>query len=154
MESRQRPMHVASLLIFSLPESSNSSYLQRLVTSLCDSTEIVDPFNRRLSNGGLPTLSPSWVRDYDLDLEYHVRHLALPGPGGERELGMLISRLHSNQMDFSRPLWEYHVIEGLEGGRFAVYFKMHHSLVDSIAGVRSRLCRGCRGMPSKFLPGS
>ena len=136
MESRERPMHVASLLIFSLPEGSDSSYLQRLVTSLRDSNEFVDPFNRRLSNGGLPTLSPSWVRDYDLDLEYHVRHLALPGPGGERELGMLISRLHSNQMDFSRPLWEYHVIEGLEGGRFAVYFKMHHSLVDGIAGVR------------------
>ena len=136
MESRERPMHVATLLIYSLPDECEPGYLQGLVAALRESTEFADPFNRRLSNGGFSKLMPSWERDFDLDMDYHVRHLALPEPGGERELGMLISRLHSNQMDFDRPLWEYHVIEGLEGGRFAVYFKMHHSLVDGIAGVR------------------
>lgn len=136
MESRERPMHVASLLIYSLPEGHSADYMRELVASLRDATEFADPFNRRLVNTGLRFLAPMWTRDFDLDMEFHVRHQALPKPGGERELGMLISRLHSNQMDFRRPLWEYHVIEGLENDRFAVYFKMHHSMVDGIAGIR------------------
>src|SRR4029077_19158245 len=65
-----------------------------------------------------------------------VRHSALPHPGGQRELGILVSRLHSNQLDLHRPLWEVHLIEGLEGNRFALYSKMHHSLIDGVSGMR------------------
>ena len=90
------------------------------------------PTRRRQHLTGLPM----WVEDFDLDLEYHVRYSALPYPGRERELGVLVSRLHSNPMYFNRPLWEYHIIEGLERNRFAVHFKMHHALVDGVAGVR------------------
>ena len=72
----------------------------------------------------------------DVDLDYHVRHSALPHPGGQRELGILVSRLHSNQLDLHRPLWEVHLIEGLEGNRFAMYSKIHHSLVDGVSGMR------------------
>jgi diacylglycerol O-acyltransferase / wax synthase len=135
MESRERPMHVATLLIYSLPPGHQPDYMHQLVAALRGSTDFADPFNRRVANAGLRFFAPVWTRDFDLDMEFHVRHQALPSPGGERELGMLISRLHSNQMDFNRPLWEYHVIEGLEDGRFAVYFKMHHSMVDGIAGI-------------------
>lgn len=135
MESPGRPVHVASLLIYSIPDGAPADYLSHMVSELRESTEFVDPFNRRLSKWPLKPLISTWVRDFDLDLEYHVRHLSLPAPGGEKELGMLIARLHSNPLDFSRPLWEYHVIEGLENNRFAVYFKMHHSLVDGLAGV-------------------
>jgi diacylglycerol O-acyltransferase / wax synthase len=136
MESRDRPMHVATLLIYSLPPDAPPDFLRRMVGGLRESTEFVEPFNKRLASPTLRALVPMWVQDFDLDMEYHVRHLALPQPGGERELGVLISRLHSAAMDFRRPLWEYHVIEGLENSRFAVYFKMHHSLVDGIAGIR------------------
>jgi hypothetical protein len=73
---------------------------------------------------------------HDVDLDYHVRHSALPHPGGQRELGVLVSRLHSNELDLHRPLWEVHLIEGLEGNRFAMYSKIHHSLVDGISGMR------------------
>ena len=73
---------------------------------------------------------------HDVDLDYHVRHSALPHPGGQRELGVLVSRLHSNELDLHRPLWEVHLIEGLEGNRFAIYSKMHHSLVDGVSGMR------------------
>ena len=66
---------------------------------------------------------PSWEVADDVDVDYHVRHSALPRPGGELELGVLVSRLHSNPMDLSRPLWEYHLIEGLAGHRFAIYIK-------------------------------
>ena len=136
MESRERPLHVATLLIYSLPDDADKDFLKNLVADLRDSTEFVEPFNKRYLAPTLTRPYPVWERDFDLDMEYHVRHLALPHPGGERELGVLIARLHSNPMDFSRPLWEYHVIEGLENNRFAVYFKMHHALVDGIAGVR------------------
>ncbi len=136
MERPERPMHVATLLIYSLPEDAGDDYLSSLVARLRDSSEFVTPFNKVLRPAGVMNPLPSWDRDYDLDMEYHVRHLALPRPGGERELGMLIARLHSNPLDFKRPLWEYHIIEGLEGGRFAIYFKMHHAIVDGIAGVR------------------
>src|SRR5207244_7940573 len=73
---------------------------------------------------------------HDVDLEYHVRHSALPHPGGQRELGILVSRLHSHQLDLHRPLWEVHLIEGLEGNRFAMYSKTHHSLIDGVSGMR------------------
>ena len=136
MEQPQRPMHVATLLIYSLPEGAEPNYLRHLVTKLRDSIQVVTPFNKVFRKASLLRPYPHWERNYDLDMEYHVRHLALPKPGGERELGALIARLHSNPLDFKRPLWEYHIIEGLEGGRFAIYFKMHHAIVDGIAGVR------------------
>lgn len=136
MDSRERQMHVATLLIYQLPENAGEDYLHNLVADLRDETEFAAPFNKRLARATGFTLLPFWVNDSDLDMEYHVRHLALAHPGGERELGALISRLHSNPMDKARPLWEFHIIEGLENNRFAVYFKMHHSIVDGIAGVR------------------
>lgn len=136
MESHDRPMHVATLLIYSLPADAGPDFLRRMVAGLQESTEFVEPFNKRLASATMRALIPVWVQDFDLDMEYHVRHLSLPQPGGERELGVLISRLHSAPMDFRRPLWEYYVIEGLEKNRFAIYFKMHHSIVDGIAGIR------------------
>jgi WS/DGAT/MGAT family acyltransferase len=74
--------------------------------------------------------------DRHIDLDYHVRHSALPAPGGERELGELVSRLHGQTLDRSRPLWTCHVIEGLEGNRFALYTKIHHALADGIRGMQ------------------
>ena len=73
--------------------------------------------------------------DDKLDLDYHIRHQALPKPGGMEELRALIGRLHAVPLDRSRPLWEYHFIEGLEDGGFAVYIKVHHSAMDGVAGM-------------------
>lgn len=136
VESRDQPMHVAGLHIFSLPPEAKPDYLQKVVAHLKSSRDLASPWNLKLKSSLLSKVLPSWVADGDIDLDYHVRHSALPKPGGERELGVLVSRLHSHQLDFSRPLWECHVIEGLEGDRFAVYTKMHHSLVDGISGMR------------------
>src|SRR3546814_15635588 len=69
-------------------------------------------------------------------MDYHVRHHALPRPGGERELGQLVSRLHSHRLNRRRPLWECHVIEGLENHRFAIYTKIHHALADGVTTMR------------------
>jgi len=136
VDSRDTPMHVASLLIFSVPEGAADDFLQKMVAQLRTATDFASPWNLRLKSSVLGRMLPSWEVDDDIDIDYHIRHSALPKPGGERELGILVSRLHSHQLDFSRPLWECHLIEGLENNRFAMYTKMHHSLVDGVSGMR------------------
>ena len=121
MESHDTPMHVAGLQIFSLPPGAGSEYLRQLVAELKRPRELVAPWNLRLRSSTFSSLAPGWEEDRDIDLDYHVRHLALPQPGGERELGVLVSRLHSHRLNRRRPLWECQVIEGLENGRFALY---------------------------------
>jgi Diacylglycerol O-acyltransferase (EC 2.3.1.20) len=136
VESRDTPMHVASLMVFSPPPGSGAAFLHRFITELRSRRDLCPPWNLRLVQGAFGRLLPQWEVDEAVDLDFHVRHSALPAPGGERELGVLVSRLHTHPLDFHRPLWEFHLIEGLEGGRFALYVKMHHSLVDGIGGMR------------------
>src|SRR5271166_161408 len=78
---------------------------------------------------------PVWVDDPSFNIQYHVRHVSLPRPGDERQLKRLIGLLMSQKLDHSKPLWEMWVIEGLDGGRFAILARSHHSMVDGIAGV-------------------
>src|SRR5262249_4959473 len=99
--------------------------------------DVVPPWNLRLRTPDL-LWNPlqSWVAQDQVDLEYHVRRSALPAPGDERELGILVSRLHGHNVDFHRPPWELHLIEGLEGRRFAWYVKIHHALVDGYTAMQ------------------
>ena len=136
VESRETPMQVGNLSIFSLPEGAPDNFVKELVKRARASTNVVSPWNLKLRGGNVGRALPMWVEDDDIDMEYHFRHSALPKPGGERELGELISRLHSHQLDFNRPPWEVHLIEGLEGNRVALYSKMHHSLIDGVSGAR------------------
>jgi WS/DGAT/MGAT family acyltransferase len=138
VESEDTPMHVGNLLIFSLPEGAPDTFLQDVLARMKDSGEVEAPWCYRLAWPGFlgRLLAPYWKEDKEIDLDYHVRHSGLPYPGSERELGVLVSRLHSHPLDFSRPLWECHIIEGLENNRFALYTKMHHSMIDGISGVR------------------
>ena len=136
VESRETPMHVANLAIFSLPKDASDDFVQQLVARAKASKDFVSPWNLRLRGGALGKVAPAWVEDNDIDMDYHFRHSALPKPGGERELGILVSRLHSHQLDFGRPPWECHIIEGLENNRVALYVKMHHSLIDGVSGAR------------------
>lgn len=138
IESEDTPMHVGNLSIFSLPDDAPETFLRDMVSRMKADCEVAPPWCYRLAHGGWlgRVLAPRWIVDKDIDLDYHVRHSALPRPGSERELGILVSRLHSNPLDFDRPLWECHIIEGLENNRFALYTKMHHSMIDGISGVR------------------
>ncbi|NKF20725.1 WS/DGAT/MGAT family O-acyltransferase [Solimonas marina] len=136
VDTRETPMQVGCLAIFSLPPKAGPAFLKKQVETFRSTREFVYPFNLRLKAPRLRFLLPAWEEDRQIDLDYHFRHSALPQPGGERELGILVSRLHSNAMDFNRPLWECHLIEGLQHRRFALYMKMHHSLVDGISGMR------------------
>ncbi len=130
------PMQVACMAIFSIPDDAPEGFLRSLVAQMRTVQTFASPFNFKLHSPKAKAFVPAWVEDYKIDLDYHLRHSALPAPGGERELGILVSRLHSHPLDFNRPLWEMHVIEGLEHNRFALYLKMHHSLVDGVGGMR------------------
>lgn len=135
-ESRATPNHVGGLLTFRLPEDAPRDFLRRLMAEFRSFRTFAPPWNRRLKLAYLKNPLPAWVEDEAIDLEWHVRHAALPWPGGERELGELVGRLHTTPLDLARPPWECTIIEGLEGERFALFVKMHHSLIDGISGMR------------------
>jgi diacylglycerol O-acyltransferase len=132
-ETRRTPMQVGMLATFRVP-GDEPTFVADLVQRWRSVHQFAAPYNYRVSR--LPV--PSWteVPDADIDLDYHLRHSALPCPGSQRELGVLVSRLHSALMDRRYPLWEVHVIEGLEEDRFAIYMKAHHSQVDGVGGIR------------------
>lgn len=136
LESRDTPMHVGGLLEFTPPGGTEVDFPAEWRERMRKDFDIPPPWNlvpvHRPVLGSLP-----YVRETtDIDLDYHVRLWALPRPGGQRELGVLVSRLHSQPLDLRRPPWEVHVIEGLEGGRFAGYMKLHHSLIDGVSAMR------------------
>ncbi|MGN6780557.1 MAG: wax ester/triacylglycerol synthase domain-containing protein, partial [Marmoricola sp.] len=130
-------MHVAGLLPFTPPADAGEEWFRELEADI-RSGPVHAPWNLKLA---LPQLRYrpmlSWIEDEHFDIDYHVRRSALPAPGDERELGTLVSRLHSNPLDLSRPPWEVHIIEGLEGGRFALYVKVHHALVDGYTAAQN-----------------
>jgi diacylglycerol O-acyltransferase / wax synthase len=136
-ETRESMMHVGALMLFSPPPEGAADSHRRLMDELRERWAVQPPWNVKLRHPDMLT-SPlqAWVEDDRLDFHYHVRRSALPSPGDERELGILVSRLHSQPIDFHRPPWEMHLIEGLEGGRFALYVKVHHALVDGFTGTR------------------
>jgi WS/DGAT/MGAT family acyltransferase len=136
-ESRESMMHVGGLLIFDPPQNAQPGFLRDLADELRRSPEVHAPWSLKLNHPDfLSHPRQVWIEDDDFDMEYHLRRSALPSPGDERELGILVSRLHSTQIDFHRPPWELHFIEGLEGGRFAMYIKLHHALVDGYTAMR------------------
>jgi diacylglycerol O-acyltransferase len=130
LEKRQQPMHVGGLFLFQIPENAPASFIQNLVADIRNSKSIpIPPFNNKLN--GL-----FWDEDEEFDLDHHFRHIALPQPGRILELLTFISQEHSSLIDRAKPLWTCHIIEGIEGNRFAMYFKIHHAMVDGIAGMR------------------
>lgn len=135
LESRETPMHVGAMMLFKVPEDASDTFFQDMMARFRDVPDLGPLFKQRpkLTAGGL---SGKWVQDDNVDLDYHIRHYALPAPGRVRELFVLVSNLHAQNLDRYRPLWECHLIEGLEGGRCALYFKMHHSVIDGVGGMR------------------
>ncbi|GGO01107.1 diacylglycerol O-acyltransferase [Nocardia rhizosphaerihabitans] len=138
LDSRDVSAHVGILVTLSRPEDASPDFIRDLVVQLREATTFTAPFNYRLARSPLRKFPPTWdvLPDDEVDLDYHFRHSALPAPGGQSELGVLVSRLHSLPLDRRRPLWECHLIEGLSDGRFAIYVKVHHALADGINGTR------------------
>jgi WS/DGAT/MGAT family acyltransferase len=132
-ESPQSPKHVGAVQIFQLPAGAPSNYLLDLVATFREAP-VVAPFNYYPH---FPRLGlPQWREVQDMEMSYHVRHSALPGPGTEDQLMEVVQRLHAGLLDRRRPCWICQVIEGLEGNRFAIYSKIHHAYIDGMSGVK------------------
>ncbi len=136
VETREHPVHVGGLQLYDLPEGAGPDYLGELYRRLMVSTDEVDAKFRRRPHRSIGTLGQwGWTTDEQFDLQYHVRLSALPRPGRIRELLELVGRLHGTLLDRHRPLWEFHLIEGVEDRRFAVYTKVHHAVDDGVAAL-------------------
>lgn len=133
LEKRQQPMHVGGLHLFSFPEGVGPKYVTELADYMRSYEKPISPFNKRLKTR---LGQYYWVEDEQFDLEHHFRHSALPKPGRIRELLSLVSVKHSALMDRERPMWECHLIEGIQGKRFAMYYKAHHCMLDGVAAMR------------------
>jgi diacylglycerol O-acyltransferase / wax synthase len=124
-------MHVASTIIFEGEAPTHAEFRDHIASRL----HLVPRFRQKLRNVPLDQGRPVWVDDPHLNLEYHVRQTALPAPGSEEQLRNLASRIFSQQLDRSKPLWELWLVEGLRDDRFAIIGKSHHALVDGVSGV-------------------
>jgi diacylglycerol O-acyltransferase / wax synthase len=130
-EGSNSHMHIGGLTLVEGPPPSMEEFLEELRRRL----HLVPRYRQKLAYTAFDSGRPVWVDDPSFNLEYHVRHTALPAPGRWEQLQELAGRIFSQQLDRSKPLWEMWLIEGLEDGRFALITKTHHSLVDGIAGV-------------------
>ncbi|MFC4945301.1 WS/DGAT/MGAT family O-acyltransferase [Pseudonocardia sp. GCM10023141] len=135
-ESREHPMHVGGLQLFELPPGAGPDHVSNLYQELLGFTDLRPLMRSRPATPVSSLGQIAWADDAAVDLEYHVRLSALPRPGRVRELLELTSRMHGTLLDRHRPLWEFHLIEGLQDGRFATYMKVHHALVDGVSATR------------------
>jgi diacylglycerol O-acyltransferase len=135
-ENRAVPMHVGGLQLFKKPEGAPRDYARKIYQQMLDVDEIAPIFLKRPVRSLRTAGQWCWTPDLEFDLEHHVRHSALPKPGRVRELLELCSRLHGTRLARERPLWEAHMIEGMRDGRIAMYWKLHHSLVDGVSAMR------------------
>jgi diacylglycerol O-acyltransferase len=156
-ETREHPMHVGSLQLFVPPDGADALDVRAMFEEAITQDEVAPLFQKRARRSITSLGQWGWEIDRQFDLEHHVRRNALPQPGRILELLALCSRLHSTLLDRYRPLWEMHLIEGLDDGRYALYFKVHHSLVDGVSALRmlSRMLSpdaAERDMPPPWAP--
>jgi diacylglycerol O-acyltransferase len=149
-------MHVASLAIYDPSTAPGGGVrFKDVLRFFASRVEQFPQFRRRLATVPLALDRPYWVEESSFDVEFHVRHIALPHPGDWRQLCIQVARLHSRPIDRSKPLWEAYVIEGLHNvpgvppGSFALYTKMHHAIIDGESG--SELLRALHSLSPEPL---
>jgi WS/DGAT/MGAT family acyltransferase len=141
-ESARTPMHISPVIVYDQSARAGGKVrYKEILTVFQRNLHKSSIFRRKLAGGALGLDTPYWVEDRDFDLEFHVRHLALPKPGDWRQFCILLARLQARGLDMKRPLWEAYVIEGLnkvEGlpeNSFAIMIKIHHAAIDGISGA-------------------
>ncbi|MCP3973683.1 MAG: wax ester/triacylglycerol synthase family O-acyltransferase [bacterium] len=135
METPSQQGHVAGVVILdpsTAPEGWGYDSIRELIE---ERIHLLPPFRRRLVTVPFEVDQPYWIEDPDFDLDFHLRHIAVPAPGGDEQLAALVARIHERPLDRARPLWEIYVIEGLEGGRVATLTKLHHAAIDGVSGA-------------------
>ena len=142
-EARNTPMHIGQLLIYDPSTAPGGKVgfkdILNYIEGRLDGARI---FRQKLIRVPFDLDHPYWIQDENFDLEYHVRHIALPQPGDWRQLCIQAARIYARPLDMDRPLWEFTVIEGLDNveaipkGSFAVMHKLHHAAMDGQSGLQ------------------
>ncbi len=142
LETGNMPMHIGSLAIYDQSTAPGGAVTFKDILRFFEKRlHKARAFRQRIVNVPLSLDHPYWIEDPDFDLEFHVRHIALPKPGDWRQLCIQTARLHARPLDTSRPLWEAYVIEGLDNvagvpkGSFALVTKLHHAAIDGVSGA-------------------
>ena len=130
-EKSSSHMHVGAILIFEGPPPAYTDFLDGIESRM----HLTPRYRQKLAFPRFEMGRPMWVDDPSFNLEYHVRHTALPSPGSFDQLLSLAGRIYSQRLDRSKPLWETWLIQGLDDNRFALITKTHHSMIDGMAGV-------------------
>jgi diacylglycerol O-acyltransferase / wax synthase len=134
-ETPSMHMHVAMTAILDPSTMPDGYSFERIKETIASRLHLVDPFRRRVVEVPFRLHHPLWLEDPDFDLDYHVRRITAPSPGGHRELAEVAAQIASTPLDRRRPLWELHVVEGLADGAFGMVTKMHHCAVDGVSGA-------------------
>jgi diacylglycerol O-acyltransferase len=137
LESAEHPLHLGMLELFRPLPGSGAAVGRKYYQAIREYRDVGPLFSGHPAPTRTGTSAVRWIHDRDVDIDYHVRYASLPAPGGERELFDVVSALHSQMLDRDRPLWECHVIDGLNDGRFAVYLKIHHAVTDGVSGAKT-----------------
>ncbi|HUF98789.1 MAG TPA: wax ester/triacylglycerol synthase family O-acyltransferase [Ilumatobacter sp.] len=136
METPSTYGHVCSMTIYEPTPGSGGAGLEITKRTILSRMDQLEPFRRRLVTVPFGLDLPYWIDDPDFDIDYHVRHHAVPPPGTPQQLAEVVGRIVSRPLDRSRPLWELYVIEGVENGRYIAQLnKIHHATIDGAAGV-------------------
>ncbi|HTN49478.1 MAG TPA: wax ester/triacylglycerol synthase family O-acyltransferase [Burkholderiaceae bacterium] len=133
LETPATPMHVGALHLLDHPPRGD--YLARVRRHVAGRLHLSPVFTRQLAAMPLEFANPVWIRAHEVDIERHVVRVVLPAPGTMAQLEAAIARLHAQPLDRTRPLWRFHVIEGLQDGGLAFYTKVHHATLDGASGV-------------------
>jgi len=136
MEAGGQLGHVGSLSFFDASGLDGRSFKDALRATLEDRLHLLGPYRRRLVEVPLDLDRPFWIEDPDFDMDFHLRHIAVPPPGDDLQVSELISRIHARALDRAKPLWEAYVIEGLADGRIGLYTKIHHCTIDGVSGAQ------------------
>ena len=136
METAAQFGHVSSLSVYERPvDRPDYDPLVAWREQIADRLHLLEPLRRRLREVPFALDHPFWVEDPNFDLDFHVRHNALPPPGHDHQMAELVARIVGRPLDRTRPLWETYVIEGLPDDRFAILTKVHHATIDGASGA-------------------
>ncbi|HET6664911.1 MAG TPA: wax ester/triacylglycerol synthase domain-containing protein, partial [Acidimicrobiales bacterium] len=135
METPRQFGHVCSLVVLDASTSASGDVHADLIRAFEARQHQLGVYRRKLASVPFDLDRPYWVDDPDLDLDFHIRALALPPPGTDQQLGEQVARIIARPLDRTRPLWEWYVISGMEGGRVGVLTKLHHATIDGASGV-------------------
>ena len=127
--------HVNSLVVYERPDDPDFNPYLAYKAQFERRIHLLDPFRRKLAQVPFGLDHPYWINDPDFDIDFHIRHIAIPPPGDIHQLGEQVARIIGRPLDRSRPLWEVYVLEGLDDGDFGVLMKVHHSTIDGASGV-------------------